>query len=106
MSKTPAFRIMLALAAFIVATALLPGCPPAPTGASPNIAREWNELMLQAMRKDKARPPIYARTAFHVSAAMYEAWAAYDETATGYFTGYRLKQPAAARTRALTRTTQ
>src|SRR5690606_6728011 len=32
------------------------------------------------------------------AATMYEAWAAYDETASGYFTGHRLKQPPEKRT--------
>ncbi|MFN0036545.1 MAG: MopE-related protein [Saprospiraceae bacterium] len=43
-----------------------------------NVARRWNEVMLQAIREDLARPPVQARNLFHVSMAMWDAWAAYD----------------------------
>ncbi|NUN70931.1 MAG: T9SS type A sorting domain-containing protein [Bacteroidetes bacterium] len=43
--------------------------------------------MLSAIRKDFARPPIQARNLFHVSAAMYDAWAAFDATAKPFFLG-------------------
>lgn len=45
---------------------------------TPSIARRWNEAMLQAIREDLARPPVTARNLFHVSMAMWDAWAAYD----------------------------
>jgi hypothetical protein len=58
---------------------------PAPAQAGPHsIAREWNEAMLRAIRKDFARPVVQARNLFHLSAAMYDAWAAYDATAATY----------------------
>jgi hypothetical protein len=41
-------------------------------------ARQWNEELLEAIRRDFARPTIHARNLFHVSAAMWDAWAAYD----------------------------
>jgi len=47
----------------------------------PTIARVWNEQLLDAIRNDTARPTIHARTLYHLSAAMYDAWAAYDDTA-------------------------
>ena len=43
-----------------------------------SVARQWNELMLEAIRHDLARPTIHARNLYHVSAAMWDAWAAYD----------------------------
>jgi hypothetical protein len=52
-----------------------------------SVARRWNELMLQAIREDFARPPVQARNLFHVSLAMYDAWAAYDTTAEAFFLG-------------------
>lgn len=52
-----------------------------------SIAREWNELLLTAVRNDLARPTVHARNLFHVSAAMYDAWAAYDTVAQPYFLG-------------------
>lgn len=43
-----------------------------------SVARRWNEVMLLAIREDLARPPVQARNLFHVSMAMWDAWAAYD----------------------------
>ena len=37
-----------------------------------------------AISKDTARPTVHARNLFHLSAAMYDAWAAYDLTANQY----------------------
>ena len=50
-------------------------------------ARRWNEVLLQAIRNDFARPTVHARNLFHVSAAMYDAWAAFDDTATTWLLG-------------------
>jgi hypothetical protein len=52
-----------------------------------SIARQWNEVLLEAVRNDFARPTVHARNLFHLSAAMYDAWAAFDETAETYFLG-------------------
>jgi len=43
-----------------------------------SVARQWNEELLGAIRKDFARPTIHARNLFHVSAAMWDAFAAFD----------------------------
>ena len=52
-----------------------------------SVARIWNEMQLNAIRIDAARPPVQARNLFHVSLAMYDAWAAYDSVATTYLLG-------------------
>lgn len=53
-----------------------------------SVARRWNEVMLLAIREDLARPPVQARNLFHVSMAMWDAWAAYDTlTADTYLLG-------------------
>lgn len=57
----------------------------APRTAGQSVARQWNEAMLDAIRIDKARPTVHSRNLYHVSAAMYDAWAAYDETADQVF---------------------
>lgn len=57
--------------------------------ADQSIARVWNEEILSAIRIDKPHPPVHARNLFSLSAAMYDAWAAYDEVAVGYI--YREK---------------
>lgn len=49
-----------------------------------SIARIWNEQNLAAIRIDIPNPPVHARNLFHTSAAMWDAWAAYDATAVGY----------------------
>jgi Secretion system C-terminal sorting domain len=52
-----------------------------------SVARQWNEAMLSAIREDLARPPVQARNLFHVSMAMYDAWAVYDAVAKTYLLG-------------------
>lgn len=52
-----------------------------------SVARQWNEVLLEAIRDDFARPTIHARNLFHVSVAMYDAWAAYENQADTYFLG-------------------
>ena len=52
-----------------------------------SIARLWNEVLLQAIRNDFARPTIHARNLFHTSVAMYDVWAIYDDEATPYLIG-------------------
>jgi uncharacterized protein DUF6851 len=49
-----------------------------------SVARLWNETLLDAIRRDAPAPTIHARNLFHVSAAMWDAWAAYDPDAAGY----------------------
>src|SRR5262245_54666725 len=38
-----------------------------------SVARQWDEEMLAAIRRDLARPPVQARNLFHVSIAMYDS---------------------------------
>ncbi len=50
-----------------------------------SVARIWNEVILESIRKDFARPTVHARNLFHLSAAMYDAWAVFDEQSETYF---------------------
>ena len=52
-----------------------------------SVARQWNELNLEAIRNDFARPTVHARNLFHISVAMYDCWATYDQIADTYFLG-------------------
>ncbi len=52
-----------------------------------SVAREWNEVLLEAIREDQPRPMVHARNLFHTSVALYDAWAAYDTTATTFLLG-------------------
>ena len=63
----------------------LPG--PALSREGVSVARRWSEVLLQAIRDDLARPTVHARNLFHLSAAMYDAWAAYSRTARPYLFG-------------------
>jgi len=53
-------------------------------------ARVWDEAVLDAIRRDLPRPTVHARNLFHMSAAMWDTWAAYDPVAQGYFTTEKL----------------
>lgn len=55
-----------------------------------DVAYEWIEVQLKGIRVDFARPPIHARNLYHVSLAMYDAWAAYDELAEPMLLGHTL----------------
>ena len=55
-----------------------------------SVARLWNEVLLDAIRNDYARPTVHARNLWHVSAAMYDAWATYQETAKPYLFGQQV----------------
>lgn len=90
-------RRSLAVVLCCTLTALLGGCPP------PNQAREdelqdisvtWIRLALEATRVKGQGPTAEARKLWQVAATMYEAWAAYDDTASGYFKGKTLKAQA------------
>ncbi|MAD98105.1 MAG: hypothetical protein CMB99_12335 [Flavobacteriaceae bacterium] len=52
-----------------------------------SVARIWNEALLEAIRGDFARPTVHARNLFHVSVAMYDAWAAYSDEALPFLLG-------------------
>jgi len=70
----------------------MPTCPAGGVDIAPgeSIARRWNEQILGAIRRDIPRPTVHARNLFHLSAAMWDAWAAYDDVADGYFVRERL----------------
>ena len=58
--------------------------------ANSSIARRWNEQILGAIRRDLPRPTVHARNLYHLSAAMWGAWAAYDSGAKGVFSQERI----------------
>ncbi|MBL7796322.1 MAG: T9SS type A sorting domain-containing protein [Saprospiraceae bacterium] len=55
--------------------------------AQQSVARQWNEVLLENIRGDLARPPVQARNLFHTAIALYDAWAAYDTVAQTYLLG-------------------
>ncbi|QMU65164.1 MAG: T9SS type A sorting domain-containing protein [Flavobacteriaceae bacterium] len=52
-----------------------------------SVARDWNEQLLEAIRKDFARPTIHARNLFHSAAIMYDSWAVFNDAAETVFLG-------------------
>ena len=87
MTQRPEIRRLIAPA--IVACTMFTGAAAASPadhgfGGEPHdsVARQWNEMLLESIRKDRARPVVHARNLFHVSAAMWDAWAMFDEAAT------------------------
>ncbi|GAB5416650.1 MAG: hypothetical protein Crog4KO_21390 [Crocinitomicaceae bacterium] len=50
-------------------------------------ARQWNSLILEAIRNDFARPTAHARNLFHHSIICYDGWAAYNPSKQLYFLG-------------------
>lgn len=49
------------------------------------VARQWNEVLLDSIRIDFPKPTVHSRNLYHTSAAMYDAWATFDDTALGSF---------------------
>jgi hypothetical protein len=60
-------------------------CSPITEHPEWSVARRWDEALLDAIRRDVPMPTVHARNLFHVSAAMWDAWAAYSPDAAGYF---------------------
>jgi len=78
------------------------GCEPADREGR-SVARVWDEALLDAIRRDVPAPTVHARNLFHTSAAMWDAWAAYDPDADGYLVDEKLEadDPDAAREAAI-----
>jgi len=63
---------------------------PVPNGS---IARRWDEQILWAIRRDLPRPGVHARNLYHLSVALFDAWAAYDANAVGVVDTEKLPPP-------------
>lgn len=73
---------------FIKKTLLEPGDKHSPLESS--IVIQWNEQALEAIRTGNPVPTVITRSLHLVHAAMYDAWAAYDESAAGaYFNPHK-----------------
>jgi hypothetical protein len=96
-TRRPTRKVSL-VAVALVAVALVAGglvvvrpwsraqtCPAIANHPEWSVARRWDEALLDAIRRALPNPPVHARNLFHTSAAMWDAWAAYDPQASGYF---------------------
>jgi hypothetical protein len=72
-----------------------------PPATTVSVARQWDEEALAAIRRDNPRPPVHARNLFHLSVAMYDAWAAYDPVARPVLARERATSPDPERDRAI-----
>lgn len=70
---------------FLIVTLVVLGF--GPLQGQHSVARQWNELLLDAIRNDFARPTVHARNLFHSALVMYDCWAVYDERAETFFLG-------------------
>jgi hypothetical protein len=52
-----------------------------------SIAHIWNEVLLNAIRKDRVRPPVQARNLFHWGSAVYDVWTVYHPEDRPYLYG-------------------
>jgi hypothetical protein len=84
---------VIALVALLLLSILLPACEARPYLApdcsrqdldGQSVARVWDEVLLELIRQVVPAPTVHARNLFHLSAAMWDAWAAYEERADGY----------------------
>jgi hypothetical protein len=94
-----ALTVAASLVASVASTSLAASkatCVPTADG-SHSVARLWDEALLDAIRRDTPRPTVHARNLYHASAAMWDAWAAYDPGADGVFVDEKisLADPAA-----------
>jgi hypothetical protein len=114
MSRVRSRRTLIGVA--IVAIAVIAGtlavtrpwqagtrCAPIAEHPEWSVARRWDEALLGAIRRALPAPTVHARNLFHTSAAMWDAWAAYDPAASGVFLTEKLAAPdvAAARNEAM-----
>jgi hypothetical protein len=82
------------LGTLLVVASLLAGCGSKPPYVADSctrgdlggrsVARVWDDQTLDLIRQVVPAPTVHARNLFHVSTAMWDAWAAYDQTADGY----------------------
>lgn len=52
-----------------------------------HIVRKWNEILLESIRLDLARPTVHARNLFHTSVAMWDSYSVYQDPACPYLLG-------------------
>ncbi|MBL9169993.1 MAG: phosphatase PAP2 family protein [Verrucomicrobiales bacterium] len=82
----------------VLQAALIVSCGMCLTAQADSIVTDWNSITLQAIRVTKPGPPMVARALAVVHTSIFDAWAAYDATATGTRFNEYLRQPPEART--------
>lgn len=80
MGRLPFAVRLVPIFMFVLALALSPKF-----SVGQSVARQWNEVLLDAIRIDFPAPTVHSRNLYHTSAGMYDAWAAFDTVADGTF---------------------
>ena len=78
--RNPTITISMNRGSVSLIANFLPGVAP---DSNVSLARQWNEVLLQAIRNDFARPTVHARNLFHLSSAAYDSWAMFAEIENG-----------------------
>lgn len=73
------------VAVTLISTGLVSDTPSRCTTDGRTVAQIWNDALLDAIRRDVPAPTVHARNLFHLSAVMWDAWAAYEVAAIGVF---------------------
>jgi Domain of unknown function (DUF6851) len=71
---------------------LAEGCTRGDPGGQ-SVARIWDEQTLALIREVVPAPTVHARNLFHMSVALWDAWAAYDPSADGYLVTEKQQAP-------------
>jgi PAP2 superfamily len=71
---------------------------PLSASAAPSAAAQWNQVLLDSVKATRASDVVTARALAIVHTAMFDAWAAYDETALSTHTGALWRRPASEHT--------
>jgi len=85
--KIRALAAALAMALFgalLPACGIVGGCAPTASAAE-SVPRLWVEAALDGVRRDFPAPTVHARNLWHLSAVMWDAWAAYQPGTQTYF---------------------
>lgn len=106
--RAPLMRICLSLALGLAVLPILSACSDGgkdrketlrpdrdPFNDGLTLVSQWNELALAGVRDGAAKPTIVTRQLFMLSAAMYDAWSAFDTVATPYLLDPALKASSA-----------
>ncbi len=91
---SPTVRTPIVIVALMCLVGLrAPGAAMAAPAEPGSAAVRWNEALLQAVRNVRFAPMFTARALAVVHTCMFDAWAAYDESAVGTRLGDSLRRP-------------
>lgn len=75
---------------WLITLSIMPCASMAQADSSSSVAREWIDAILEGIKQDGQGPTVHARNIFHLSAAMYDAWAVFEKDAEPYLLGNKV----------------